>query len=311
MPDIATREGYGKGLLKVGKKNKDVVALDADLADSTKSLVFGKEFPDRFFNMGIAEQDMIGAAAGLAASGKIVFASSFAIFSERAFEFFRNTCARPNLNVKLCGSHAGFKTGEDGSSAQCVEDLAIYRALPNVVVISPADAVETEKAVEFLTKYKGPSYMRTTRAKVPTIFDDNYKFELGKGVVVRKGKDAVIFATGPMVNESMIAAEQLEKDGINVYVVNIHTIKPIDKELVTKLAKETGVVISAEDHNVIGGLGSAIAEVLSQECPTTLTMIGIKDTFGESAKPDELYEKYGLSSKNIVKTVKSAVGRSK
>ncbi|HLC64919.1 MAG TPA: transketolase family protein [Candidatus Nanoarchaeia archaeon] len=308
MPEIATRDGYGTGLLKVGK-NPNIVALDADLSDSTKSIEFGKAFPERFFNVGIAEQNMMSIAAGLAASGKTVFASSFAIFSERGFEHFRNTVARPNLNVKLCGSHAGFKTGEDGSSAQCIEDFSVYRSLPNVAVISPADAVETEKAVEFLASYKGPSYMRTTRAKVPVIFDENYKFELGKGVVLKKGKDAVVFATGPLVHESLKAAEELQKEGINIYVVNIHTIKPIDESLVIKLAKETKAVVSAEDHNIIGGLGSAIAEVLCKNYPAAMEMVGVKDTFGESGTPEELYEKYGLTHKHIIKAVKSAIKR--
>src|SRR3989338_7596158 len=260
----ATRDGYGKALLELGKQNPSVVALDADLSDSTRSEYFGKEFPDRFFSIGIAEQDMIGTAAGLAFSGKIPYASSFAIFSERAFELTRNIISRNKLNVKIAGSHAGLATGEDGKSAQAIEDIAIYRSLPNMAVIQPADAIEAEKAVIALLDYKGPSYMRLLRNPLPIIHDDKYKFQLGKGEILRNGKHAVIFATGTMVHESLKAAEILKSDKIDAYVVNIHTIKPIDGKLIINLAKKTNCVITAEDHNIIGGLGSAVAEVLGE-----------------------------------------------
>src|SRR3990167_856957 len=225
MEKISTRDGYGKALLELGKQNKNVVALDADLSDSTRSEYFAKQFPERFFSMGIAEQNMIGAAAGLAFSGKIVYASTFAIFSERAYEFIRNIVSRNNLNVKIAGSHAGIFTGEDGKSAQAIEDISIYRVLPHMVVIQPCDYIETKKAVHALVKYNGPSYMRLLRNPLPIIHDESYKFEIGKGEVLRSGKDAVIFATGVLVHESLQAAEILKEDKIKVYVVNIHTIK--------------------------------------------------------------------------------------
>ena len=300
----ATRDGYGKGLVAVGKKNKDVVALDADLSDSTRSELFKKVDPSRFISMGIAEQDMIGTAAGLAASGKIPFASTFAIFSERAFEFVRNIVSRNNLNVKIAGSHAGIFTGEDGKSAQAIEDIAAYRSLPNFIVIQPCDAVEAEKAVLALEKYNGPSYMRLLRNPLPIIHDENYKFEIGKGEILRNGKDAVIFATGTMVYESLKAAEGLKEDNFDVYVVNIHTIKPLDEKLIIALAKKTNCVITAEDHNIIGGLGSAVEEVLSENYPCLMKRIGMQDRYGESGKPAELYEKYGLNAKAIVNHVK-------
>ena len=300
----ATRDGYGKGLVQAGMKNNNVVALDADLSDSTRSEWFKEKFPDRFFSMGIAEQDMIGTAAGLSLSGKIPYASTFAIFSERAFELTRNIISRNKLNVKIAGSHAGLATGEDGKSAQAIEDIAIYRSLPNMVVIQPADAIEAEKAVIALLDYNGPSYMRLLRNPLPIIHDEGYKFEIGKGEILRKGKDAVIFATGTMVHESLKAAEILKEDKINVYVVNIHTIKPIDKNLIINLAKKTNCVITAEDHNIIGGLGGAVAEVLSENYPCKMKRIGMEDRYGESGKPDELYEKYGLSANHVARKVK-------
>jgi len=308
---IATRDGYGKGLVAAGKKNKDVVALDADLSDSTRSDWFKKEFPDRFFSMGIAEQDMIGTAAGLALSGKIPYASSFAIFGERAFELTRNIVSRNKVNVKIAGSHAGLFTGEDGKSAQAIEDISIYRTLPNMIVIQPADAIEAEKAVIALLDYKGPSYMRLLRNPLPVIHDNNYKFKIGKGEVLRKGKDAVIFATGTMVHESLEARELLKKNKIDVYVVNIHTIKPIDEKLIIKLAKKTNCVITAEDHNIIGGLGSAVAEVLSENYPCIMKRVGVEDRYGESGKPAELYDKYGLSAKHVVEKVRKVIKKKK
>ena len=308
---VATRDGYGKGLVAAGKKNKDVVALDADLSDSTRSDWFKKEFPDRFFSMGIAEQDMIGTAAGLALSGKIPYASSFAIFGQRAFELTRNIISRNKINVKITGSHAGLSTGEDGKSAQAIEDISIYRTLPNMVVIQPADAIEAEKAVLALLDYKGPSYMRTLRNPLPIIHDNNYKFKIGKGEILKEGKHAVIFATGTMVHESLKAAEILKKDKVDVYVVNIHTMKPIDNKLIIDLAKKTNCVITAEDHNIIGGLGSAVAEVLSENYPCIMKRIGVEDRYGESGKPDELYDKYGLSAKHIVDKVKAVIKKKK
>ncbi|MBI2657884.1 transketolase family protein [Candidatus Woesearchaeota archaeon] len=303
MEKLATRDGYGKALLELGKQNQNVVALDADLSDSTRSEYFAKQFPDRFFSMGIAEQDLIGAAAGLAFSGKIAYASTFAIFSERAYEFIRNIVSRNKLNVKIAGSHAGIFTGEDGKSAQAIEDIAIYRALPNMIVLQPCDSVEAEKMVFALADYKGPSYMRMHRNPVPVIHKADYKFEIGKGEVLKQGKDAVIFATGTLVHEALKAAEILEKEGIKVYVVNIHTIKPLDNNLVIELAKKTNCVVTAEDHNVIGGLGSAVAEVLSENFPCRMKRIGLQDKYAESGKPDELYKKYGLDAESIAEEV--------
>ena len=299
----ATREGYGKALLELGRKNKNVVVVDADLGDSTKAEYFGKEFPERFFTVGIAEQNMIGVAAGISVTGKIPYASTFAIFSERAFELVRNVVARNKLNVKICGSHAGITTGEDGKSAQAIEDIAIYRSLPNMIVLQPADSVEAEKMVFALADYSGPSYMRVHRTAFPVLHSSDYKFAIGKGEILREGKDAVIFASGTMVHESLKAYDILKNKGVNVYVVNISTIKPIDFGLIIELAKKTNCVITAEDHNIIGGLGSAVAEVLGENYPCKMKRIGVQDTYGESGKPDELYKKYGLDSESIAKEV--------
>ena len=307
----ATRDGYGKALLELGKINPNVVALDADLSDSTRSEYFAKQFPERFFSMGIAEQDMIGAAAGLAFSGKIPYASTFAVFSERAYEFTRNIVSRNKLNVKIAGSHAGIFTGEDGKSAQAIEDIAIYRALPNMVVLQPSDSVEAEKIVFALADYKGPSYMRMHRNPVPIIHDNNYKFEIGKGEILSEGKDAVIFATGTLVHEALKASEILQNENINVYVVNINTIKPLDNNLVIDLAKKTNCVVTAEDHNIIGGLGSAVAEVLGENYPCIMKRIGLQDKYAESGKPDELYKKYGLDAESIAEEVMKFVSKKK
>ena len=301
MQLVATRDGFGKALLKCGKENKNIVSVEADLGKSTRSNLFAKEFPERNFNVGIAEQNMMLVAAGLASCGKIPFASTFAIFSERGFEQIRTSIARRNANVKIVGSHAGLLTGEDGSSAQATEDIAIYRSLPNMAVVSPADAVEAEKATIALIQYKGPAYLRLTREKVPVIFDDNHKFELGKGQLLRGGKDAAVIATGPLVAEALEAHEILKKEGISLRVINMPTIKPIDDKLIVKAAKETKGIITAEDHNIIGGLGSAVAEVLAEKSPSRMVRIGMNDVFGESGKPYELYEKYGLTSKHIAK----------
>lgn len=308
---IPTRDGYGKGLLALGKKNPYVVVLDADLSDSTRTEWFKDAFPERFISMGIAEQNMIGTAAGLAVSGKIPYASSFAIFGERAFELVRNIISRNKLNVKIAGSHGGIFTGEDGKSAQAIEDIAIYRVLPYMMVIQPADAIEAEKAVLALEEYNGPSYMRLLRNPVPVIHDDNYKFCIGKGEVLKEGDDAVIFATGAMVHEALEAAQILQRDNIPVYVVNIHTIKPLDNSLVLDLARKTDCVITAEDHNIIGGLGSAVAEVLSENYPCIIKRIGIQDIYGESGDSESLYDKYGLSARYIVTAVKEVIKNKK
>ncbi len=300
---IATRDGYGKALLELGRKNKDVVVVDADLGDSTKAEHFGKEFPERFFSVGIAEQNMIGVAAGLSMTGKIPYASTFAIFSERAFELVRNVVSRNKLNVKLTGSHAGITTGEDGKSAQAIEDIAIYRTLPNMIVLQPSDSVEAEKIVFALEDYKGPSYMRVHRTAFPAIHAHDYKFEIGKAEILKEGKDAVIFASGTMVHMALKAHGILKAKGINAYVVNISTIKPIDSELIISLAKKTNCVVTAEDHNIIGGLGSAVAEVLGENYPCIMKRIGVQDKYGESGKPDELYKKYGLDPESIAKEI--------
>ncbi len=307
----ATRDGYGKALVELGKINENVVVLDADLSDSTRSEYFAKEFPKRFFSMGIAEQNMVGAAAGLAFSGKIAYASTFAIFSERAYEFVRNVVSRNKLNVKIAGSHAGIFTGEDGKSAQAIEDIAAYRALPNMVVLQPCDSVEAEKMVFALAEYNGPSYMRMHRNPVPVIHGLDYKFQIGKGEVLREGKDAVIFSTGTLVHESLKAARILKNENIEMFVVNISTIKPLDNELVISLAKKTNCVITAEDHNVIGGLGSAVAEVLSENYPCLMKRIGLQDRYAESGKPDELYRKYGLDSESIAEETVKFVSKRK
>jgi transketolase len=296
---IATRDGYGKALLELGRKNPKVVVVDADLGDSTKAELFGKEFPDRYFTLGIAEQNMIGVSAGLAMAGWIPYASTFATFSERAFEFTRNILSRGKINVKLTGSHAGITTGEDGKSAQAIEDLAVYRALPNMLVLQPCDAVEAERIVFALAEHAGPSYLRVHRTALPAIHDENYKFELGKGEVLRAGNDITIFASGTMVHESLKAAELLKNSGVDAYVVNVHTIKPIDERLIVELARRTNLVMTAEDHNIIGGLGSAVAEVLAEQYPCKMKRIGLKDTYAESGRPDELYKKYGLAAESI------------
>ncbi len=303
---IATRDAYGKALISLGKTNNNVVVLDADLSKSTKTAEFSTTFPDRFFNMGIAEQNMMGVAAGFAATGKIPFVSTFAMFATgRAFEIIRNSIAYPKLNVKICATHAGITVGEDGASHQALEDIACMRAIPNMTVIVPADAVETDAVIHAVSKFDGPVYVRLGRLAVPIINDsETYSFELGKGVELKEGKDVTIFATGMMVSEALKASEILKEQEINAGVVNIHTIKPIDKDLIIKKAKETGAVITVEEHNIIGGLGSAVAEVLSENHPVIMKRIGINDSFGESGKPKDLLEKYKLTASQIVKRTK-------
>ncbi|WP_019907957.1 transketolase family protein [Thermoanaerobacter indiensis] len=303
---MATREAYGKALVELGAKNKDVVVLDADLSKSTKTADFQKVYPDRFFNMGISEQDMMVTAAGLATCGKIPFASTFAIFATgRAYEQVRNSIGYPHLNVKIAATHAGITVGEDGATHQSIEDISLMRGIPGMVVINPADAEETRKAIFAAAEHYGPVYIRLGRMAVPDIHDQNYKFELGKGEVIREGKDVAIIATGIMVAIAIEAADKLKEEGIEATVVNIHTIKPIDKDLIVEVAKKTGKVITAEEHSIIGGLGSAVAEVLSEEYPVKIKRIGIRDEFGQSGSPKELLKHYGLTAEDIVKAAKS------
>ncbi|QXM05323.1 transketolase family protein [Crassaminicella indica] len=307
---IATREAYGKALVELGKVNEKVVVLDADLSKSTKTAAFQKEFPNRFFNMGIAEQNLMGTAAGFATSEKIPFVSTFAMFaSGRAFEIIRNSIGYPKLNVKVCATHAGITVGEDGASHQALEDLACMRAIPNMVVLNPADAVSAKKAVFAMAEYNGPVYARFGRAAVPVIYDEDMNFEIGKGIEVKEGKDAAIIATGIMVAEAIKAREILSKKGIEVRVIDMHTIKPIDEEILIKAAKETGAIVTAEEHNIIGGLGSAVAEVLVENYPIPMKRVGTLDTFGESGKPAELMKKYALTAEDIAKVVEEVINK--
>lgn len=304
MKKIATRQAYGEALAEFGEKY-DIVVLDADLSKSTKTDLFKKKFPDRFFSTGIAEANMMAVAAGMASCGKIVFASSFAMFAAgRAFEQIRNSIAYPGLNVKIGATHAGISVGEDGATHQSIEDIALMRSIPGMVVISPADAVEARLAVEAAIKHNGPVYLRFGRLDSPVIFDDNYQFELGKGIQLKEGTDATIIANGLMVYEALQASEMLQQEGIKTRVINIHTIKPIDEEIIVKAAKETGAIVTAEEHNVIGGLGSAVADVLAEHYPVPLRKVGVKDKFGKSGKPYDLLKEYGLTAENIAEQVK-------
>ena len=306
---IATRNSYGNALVELGKEHEELVVLDADLAGSTQTGVFGKAFPERHINCGIAEANMTGVAAGLAASGKIPFMSSFAMFATaRNFEQIRNSIGYPQLNVKIAASHAGISVGEDGATHQCLEDMALMRQIPGMVVLNPADDVEARAAIKAAFEHVGPVYIRLGRLAVPVLNDEEtYKFELGKGVVLKEGTDVTIFATGLEVYEAVLAAEMLEKDGISAEVVNIHTIKPIDKELVVASATKTGKVVTVEEHFTIGGLGSAVCEVLSENAPTKVLRIGIDDVFGESGPALELIHKYELDAEGIYKRVKAFV----
>lgn len=302
----ATRAAYGNILKTEIYKNPKVVVLDADLGNATKSNSFKSVAPDRYFDMGISEQDMMGTAAGFAAAGRIPIASTFAVFATgRAFEIIRNSICYPKLNVKICATHAGLTVGEDGGSHQAVEDISLMRSLPNMTVINPADCKEAEEAIKAAVEYEGPVYVRLGRAAVPDIHDDSYTFTWGKGEVLRDGGDVAIIATGIMVAKALDAAEELVKEGIHATVVNIHTIKPIDEDLIVEVAKKTGKVVTCEEASVIGGLGSAVAEVLARKCPTKQAFVGIQDTFGESGSPKDLLKKYGLTTENIVKAVKS------
>ena len=306
---IATRESYGNALAELGATCPDLVVLDADLSGATKTGTFKKAFPERHINCGIAEGNMMTVAAGIATTGKVPFASSFAMFAAgRAFEQVRNSIGYPHLNVKIGATHAGISVGEDGATHQCNEDIALMRAIPGMVVINPADDIEAKAAVKAAYEYVGPVYLRFGRLAVPVINDNaDYKFEIGKGIVLREGKDVAIIATGLEVGESLAAAEMLAADGIDAKVINIHTIKPLDEELVIAAAKETGKVVTVEEHSVIGGLGSAVAEVLSEKAPTKMLKIGVNDTFGESGPAVALIKKYGLDAESIYNKVKEFV----
>ncbi len=310
MPQMAaTRDAYGDALKKMGEMHPEVVALDADLSESTRTAKFAEAFPARFFQMGIAEQDMISTAAGLAAAGKVPFASSFAIFASRAWEQIRNLVCRANLNVNICLTHTGLSVGEDGASAQALEDIAIFRAIPNIRLIVPADDIETSAVIEYLVENRnGPAYVRLGRAKVPRVHDEQYKFAFGKASLLREGKDVTIIACGLMVGKALEAALSLEKDGIQARVLNMSTIKPIDTEAIIAASKETGRIVTAEEHSVIGGLGGAVAEVLGENAPCPMKRVGTQDTFGESGAPEKLLEKYGLTARNITEAVKSILG---
>ena len=306
---IATRDSYGNALVEMGAIYDNLVVLDADLAAATKTGIFKKAYPERHIDCGIAECNMVGVAAGLAATGKIPFVSSFAMFAAgRAFEQVRNSVGYPKLNVKIGATHAGISVGEDGATHQCNEDIALMRTIPGMVVINPSDDVEARAAVKAAIEHQGPVYLRFGRLATPVINDrSDYKFELGKGVVLREGKDVTIIATGLCVAESLAAADMLEKDGISAKVINIHTIKPLDEELVIAAAKETGKVVTVEEHSVIGGLGSAVCDCLSEKCPTKVLKVGVNDTFGESGPAVQLIHKYGLDAEGIYKKVKAFV----
>lgn len=301
----ATRQSYGEALLELGKENENVVVLDADLAEATKTGIFAKEFPNRFFDMGISEQDMISTAAGLSTCGKIPYASTFAVFAAgRAFDQIRNSVAYPKLNVKICATHSGITVGEDGATHQMIEDIALMRTMPNIKVMSTSDDTQTKWAVKEISKIDGPVYLRLSRLNTPIIYDENQKFEFGKAIQTGEGTDACIFATGITVSEAIKAKEELEKQNINIRVVDFHTIKPIDEEIIIKNAKETKRLISIEDHNVIGGLGSAIAEVLTEKYPVKLERMGINDCFGKSGKAEELMKYFKIDKQAIIEKIK-------
>ena len=305
---IATRESYGNALAELGAEYPNMVVLDADLAAATKTGVFKKAFPDRFIDCGIAESNMMAIAAGMATCGKLVWASTFAMFaSGRAYEQVRNSIGYPHLNVKICASHAGISVGEDGASHQCLEDIELMRGIPGMVVMCPADYVEAKACVRAAVEHNGPVYIRFGRAAVPIVFGDDYKFEIGKGSVLREGKDVSIFTNGLCVASALEAAKMLEKDGIDAEVINICTVKPLDEDLVVKSAAKTGKVVTAEEHSIIGGLGSAVAECLSEKCPTRMYRIGVRDVFGESGPAGELLHKYQLDGEGVYKQVKAFV----
>lgn len=306
----ATRDAYGTALAKIIQENKNIVVLDADLSKSTKSAEAKKVAPDRHFNIGIAEANMMGIAAGLATCGNTVFASTFAMFATgRAYDQIRNSICYPNLNVKVCATHSGLTVGEDGASHQTVEDLALMRVIPNMHVFCPCDGVETEHVIRAVAELDGPCYVRLGRPSVEDIFDETYQFEIGKGVTLKEGNDVTLVCTGFETGQALQAAEELEKDNIHARVIHIHTIKPIDQEILVKVAKETGLIITCEEHSIYGGLGSAVSEVVSEQYPCKVVKVGIQDTFGESGKPMELIEKYGLSAQHIVTVVKEQLSK--
>jgi transketolase len=309
---IATRDAYGKALCELAEKRNDFVVLDADLAAATKTGTFKKEYPERFYNCGIAEQNMMSVAAGIAATGKLVFASSFAMFaSGRAFEQVRNSIAYPNLNVKIGASHAGISVGEDGATHQCCEDIAIMRTIPNMTIINPADAVEARLATLKAAEIDGPCYMRFGRLAVPVVFDDSYEFQIGKGVELKSGTDVTVIATGLMVKEALEAYDLLAAEGISARIINMATIKPIDRDIIVKAATETGAIVTAEEHSVIGGLGSAVSEVVTETCPVPVVKVGVTDVFGMSGPAEELLTIFGLRAKDIVEKAKEAIAAKK
>lgn len=314
MADIvtkATREGYGDGLCALAEVRPDLVVLDADLSAATKTSIFRKKFPEKHFNCGIAESNMMGVAAGIASTGKLVFASSFAMFAAgRAFEIIRNSIAYPHLNVKIGATHAGISVGEDGATHQCNEDIALMRALPGMTIINPADYVEAKAAVLAMADFEGPTYLRFGRLAVPVFNDEStYKFELGKGVTMKDGKDITVIATGLMVAEAVEAGKALAAMEIDARIINIHTIKPIDRDIIIKAAKETGKIVTVEEHSVIGGLGSAVGDVVLEECPVPVIKIGVNDVFGHSGAAKPLLKEFGLSAENITQVVKSVLGK--
>ena len=309
---VATRASYGNALVELGKRRDDFVVLDADLAAATQTGMFKKAFPERFYDCGIAEQNMIGIAAGIAATGKKVFASSFAMFAAgRAFEQVRNSIGYPHLNVIIGATHAGISVGEDGATHQCCEDIALMRTIPGMTVINPADDTEARKAVEAALELDGPVYIRFGRLAVPVIFDEDYDFKVGKGVELREGTDVTIIATGLMVNEALQAHDLLAQEGISARVINIATIKPLDREIVLKAARDTGAIVTAEEHTVIGGLGSAVAEVVCEECPVPVVKLGVNDTFGHSGPAVKLLDEFGLRAANIAEKAKQAIALKK
>ncbi len=315
MADVikkATRESYGEGLVELAKDYPNLVVLDADLAAATKTGIFKKAYPDRFFDCGIAESNMIGVAAGLAAAGKQVFASSFAMFAAgRAYEQVRNSVGYPHLNVKIGATHAGISVGEDGATHQCCEDIALMRTIPGMTIINPADDVETKKAMRAAMEINGPVYMRFGRLAAPILFDDSYTFEVGRGVTLTEGKDVAIIATGLMVSEALDAAAQLKNEGIAARVINMATIKPIDREIIINAARETGVIVTVEEHSIIGGLGSAVAEVVCETVPVPVVRVGVNDVFGKSGPAAELLKVFGLCAENIVAKAKEALALKK
>ena len=302
---IATRQSYGEALAELGAKNENIVVLDADLSSATKTNIFAKQFPDRFIDVGIAEQNLMGMAAGLAAYGKLPYVSTFAVFAAgRAYDQVRNSICYPKLNVKICATHSGVTVGEDGATHQMLEDLSLMRTLPNMQVFCPSDDIQTKWIIEEISKMQGPAYVRLARVATPVIYTENQKFEIGKMVQLGEGTDATVFATGVMVTESLKAQEQLAKEGIDIRVIDVHTIKPIDREMIVKCAKETKKIITIEDHSIIGGLGSSVCEVLAEECPTKVIRMGMKDRFGKSGKGEQLLKYFKMDSEAIMEAVK-------